>query len=129
MKAIFHSMQPLGKTAFRLLWFTFLIGLGCQVITGPLDDLRKKAEGGDAQAQLVLAERYDAGIGVSKDSTEAAKWYLKAAEQGLVEAQYNRGVMYDKGEGVQKDLAMAFHWFSAAAEQGDPAAQNWVGWA
>ena len=56
--------------------------------TGKLDDLRRKAEQGDAQAQYELGRAYSIGKGAPKDKAEAAKWYRKAAEQGHAEAQY-----------------------------------------
>jgi TPR repeat protein len=55
--------------------------------------------------------------GVSKDLTEAVKWYRKAAEQELVEAQYNLGLYYFSGYGVSQDSVEAVKWFRKAAEQ------------
>jgi hypothetical protein len=51
-----------------------------------LSDLRAKADGGDHHAQYALGGMYDAGIGVSRDESEAIKWYIKATEQGSQEA-------------------------------------------
>ena len=45
------------------------------------DDLRTKAEQGDAVAQYKLCEAYESGEGVNQDYTVAAKWCAKAAEQ------------------------------------------------
>jgi TPR repeat protein len=45
------------------------------------DELRAKAEAGDANSQYQLALRYYKGEGVTKELTEAARWYRKAAEQ------------------------------------------------
>ena len=81
--------------------------------------LRKKAVGGDAEAQSKLAVCYAKGEGVEKDSAEAVKWYRKAAEQGSVRAQYNLGVAYDNGDGVEKDDIAAYMWFSLSAGGGD----------
>ena len=47
----------------------------------PLEEVRAKAETGDADSQFQLGRRYDKGEGVAKDQVEAAKWYRKAAEQ------------------------------------------------
>ena len=41
--------------------------------------LQAKAENGVADAQLQLGSHYAQGDGVSKDLTEAVKWYRKAA--------------------------------------------------
>ncbi len=51
------------------------------------------AEKGDALAQSKLGFMYAEGKGVTKDYTEALKWYRKAVAQGEVYAQFNLGVM------------------------------------
>ena len=40
---------------------------------------------------------------MTKDYSEAEKWYRKAAEQGFARAQDNLGWMYYKGYGVQQN--------------------------
>jgi len=71
----------------------------------PIEEVKAKAEAGDAESQVELGRRYDKGESVVKDHAEAAKWYRKAAEQNYAEAQYNLGLGYYKGEGVAKDQA------------------------
>lgn len=93
----------------------------------PVSVLRKKAENGDAEAQLSLGVSYDKGEGVPQNYAEAAKWYRKAAEQGHVIAQYNLGDMYYEGAGVPRNYAEAAKWFRRAADQGDPYAQYDLG--
>jgi len=46
------------------------------------DELRARAEQGDAGAQLSLGLMYAIGQGVPRDYAQAAAWYRKAAEQG-----------------------------------------------
>jgi uncharacterized protein len=87
-------------------------------------EVKRKAESGDAKAQLGLARRYHNGDGVTKDDAKVVEWYQKAAEQGNAFSQYNLGVMYDKGEGVPKDAAKAVEWWQKAAAQGNEAAQE-----
>jgi TPR repeat protein len=58
--------------------------------------LRKAAEKGHAEAQLLLGNCYFSGEGVKQDVVEAAKWWKKAAEQGLADAQGILGVCYEK---------------------------------
>src|SRR5581483_9275285 len=121
---------------------------------GSLDEIRLKAESGNATAQVQLGDAYDKGAGVKRDVAEAIKWYRKAAEQGNAEgqyslggqdyseaikwyrkaaeqghttAQYNLGVLYYRALGVQQDLAEAAKWFRKAAEQGNADAQFWLG--
>ena len=82
-------------------------------------DLRARAEGGDAEAQLVLGYIYEEGLGVPEDDAEAVRWYRLAAEQGDAAAQFNLGLMYANGEGVPEDDAEAIRWYRLAAEQGN----------
>jgi TPR repeat protein len=93
----------------------------------PPNDLEKstgrEAGQGDAQAQFNLGLMYDNGRGVTKDYTEAVKWYRKAAAQGNADAQFNLGTMYSNGEGVPQDYAEAVKWYLKAAIQGNPDAQ------
>lgn len=88
---------------------------------------REEAERGNARAQVALGAMYHDGEVVSKDFTEALRWFRKAAEQGLVDAQCNLGLMYAFGEGVAKDSVEAVHWFRKAAEQGNALAQVALG--
>ena len=92
--------------------------LGAQQRTPEVEELRARAEQGDATAQFNLAVMYHKGKGVPQDYAEAAKWYRKAAEQGHADAQYNLGNMYGKGQGVPQDYVQAHMWFNLAAAQG-----------
>ena len=77
----------------------------------PLEQLKAKAESGDAKAQFALGALYHKGDGVGKDRAEALKWYRKAAEQGYAAAQCELGDLCD--DGVE-----ALKWYRKAAEQG-----------
>lgn len=85
--------------------------------------LRKKAEGGNPDAQATLGDMYLKGWGVPKDINKSAIWYRKAAEQGEARAQSNLGVMYERGEGVPQNYSEAAKWYRRAAEQGNAVAQ------
>jgi hypothetical protein len=47
-----------------------------------LNELRGRAEKGDAAAQSHLGDLYATGRGVKQQYIEAARWYRKAADQG-----------------------------------------------
>ena len=64
-----------------------------------VDELRKKAEAGDAVAQTNLGVRYALGLDVPKDTAEAAKWYRKSAEQGNAYAQLFLAGLHARGDG------------------------------
>ncbi|MBR2921623.1 MAG: sel1 repeat family protein [Kiritimatiellae bacterium] len=89
--------------------------------------LSKDADLNDKSIQFYLGVMYDNGWGVTKDDSEAVKWYRKAAEQGYARAQCNLGLMYANGEGVTQDDSEAVKWFRKAAEQGLAVAQYNLG--
>lgn len=82
------------------------------------DETRTAAEGGSADAQIILGQMYAEGIGVPQDAVQAVKWYRVAAERGYPESQYRLGGMYDRGEGVVQDQVEAAMWYQRAARQG-----------
>ena len=90
-------------------------------------ELVKRAEAGDAKAQIGLAQCYGSGAGVAKDEKEAAQWLTKAAEQGDAVAQRNLGACYAQGRGATQDYKEAVKWLTKAAEQGDAVAQFMLG--
>lgn len=92
-----------------------------------IQELRDKAEKGNAQAQFDLGWAYRQGNGVPQNDSEATKWYLKAADQGHRQAQYNLACSYNFGKGVNQDYAEAVKWYQKAANQGHGGATNWLG--
>ena len=78
---------------------------------------RKAAEQGHAEAQCILGDCYQQGIGVKKDPVEAVKWYRKAADQGNADAQYELYVCYFNGDSVE-EFAEGYKWLRKAASQG-----------
>ena len=92
--------------------------LASAVFAADLTETRKKAEQGEAAAQLILGFMYANGTGVPKDAVEAVKWYRKSADQGDASAQTNLGAMYYNGEGVPKDLVQAHVWWNIAGAKG-----------
>ncbi len=73
--------------------------------TPEIDDLRVRAEQGDATAQASLGFNYSLGFDVPEDDAEAVRWYRLAADQGYASAQFNLGVIYATGEGFPQDDA------------------------
>ena len=64
-----------------------------------VEELKKKAEQGDADAQYNLGLCYETGEVVERDYKEAVKWYKMAAEQGHVLARYTLALSYYPGGG------------------------------
>lgn len=79
-----------------------------------------RAEAGDADAQVIVGEIYERGMGTAPDYAKAAEWYRKAAEQGNEKAQTNLGYLYEQGLGVKQDMVAAINWYrKAAGDNGD----------
>ena len=92
-----------------------------------IDELKKAAEQGDADAQCNLGLCYAKGDGVERNPTEAIKWWRKAAEQKNVKSQCNLGLCYLHGDGIERNPTEAIKWFRKAAEQGYVGAQFILG--
>ena len=70
---------------------------------------------------------YANGEGVTKDESEAVKWYRKAAAQGLVEAQRKLEASCVDDQDVAKGESNSIRRYQIAAEQGDANAQYNLG--
>ena len=95
--------------------------------TNPAQDLRRRAEAGDADAQYKLARTYPNSWDFSNtDNTKEVKemihWIKLSAEQGNPEAEYHLANCFQYGKGVTADPAESVLWYRKAAAQGvDPA--------
>jgi TPR repeat protein len=80
---------------------------------------------GDARAQHALGRNYEKGRGVSRDFSEALRWYRLAADQGHPDAQYRVSAAYALGVGgVSRDLDESAKWLHKAAESGHKKSQR-----
>ncbi len=83
--------------------------------------MHSAAEGGVADAQYALAEKYFVGdLGLEKNMSQATGWLRKAAIQGHIPASYRLGEIYFNGFGVEQDYTMA------AAAMKRPALANYL---
>ncbi len=93
-----------------------------------LNELRAKAENGDAPSQYRLGRAFALGnLGLATNYMEAVKWCRKAAEQDDAKAQFNLGFCYANGRGVTKDEAESVKWYRKAADQKYSEAQYMLG--
>jgi hypothetical protein len=92
-----------------------------------LNEIRVRANAGEARAEHDLAELYKWGQGVQQDYAEAVKWYIKAAEQGDADSELNLGYAFQAGSGIKKNEKEAAKWLEKAAEQGIADAQFSIG--
>jgi TPR repeat protein len=103
-------------------------GFGDSNVSG-LDELRARAENGEALAQFLLGRAYLlATDGLKKDETAAAVWFRKAADQGQVNSETFLAWMYEEGRGgLAKDDVQAVNWYRKAAAQGEANAMRNLG--
>ena len=83
-------------------------------------DELKKADSGDAKAQLRVGHMYHLGTGVEKDDEQAVRWYREAAAQGSATAKCDLGWMYEMGCGVKQDVRKAVELYKEVADTGNP---------
>ena len=132
-------MTTLSVSSFR--WaFLFLSGLltfspiGASAGMTPdevkkFEEVKAKAEKGDAESQMWLGWHYLNGEGVEMDSKQAAIWWRKGAEQGHDVCIYNlgcyyRGLRHRKDSDKTQDMVQAVFWWRKGAELGYPDSQN-----
>jgi len=82
--------------------------------------LLKRAEGGDVDAQVELANKYIfGGKQMEMNRDKSYFWFRRAADAGDAEAQYEMGRAVEAGAGGnRRDPEVAFSWFKKSAEQG-----------
>lgn len=86
-----------------------------------LEDVRKRAQSGEPNAQFELGAAYARGQGSAESYTEAVKWLTRSADQGNVTAAAALGAFYWAGRGVTQDYVDAYVWSSVAELEGDEA--------
>lgn|GEM_PF-1797234 len=93
--------------------------------------LLRRAERGNAVAQVDLGNMYGTGTGAPLDYKEAAKWYRKAAEQGNPQGMSNLGYIHMMGLALGQDYSEAVKLFRKAIQRGNTlgAAENNLGYA
>lgn len=83
-----------------------------------LNEVREKAENGDAIAQYELGMSYIDGMVVDKNIEEGLKWVTLSAQQNHDCAQVSLGMFYYYGGDGTRDLNKAIYWFNRAAALG-----------
>ena len=80
---------------------------------------------GKAWAMILLAHRYEDGLGVKQSDKKAIELYEMAAKRGHASAQYNLGNYYNEGSqgGLTQSSERAFEWYTLSANQGFALAQ------
>ena len=81
-----------------------------------------RAQEGDAAAQTLIAELYEQGLGIKRDTVKAAEWYQIAANSGNREAKFALAVKLLAGKDLKPDQERGFDLMKQAAEDGHPLA-------
>jgi TPR repeat protein len=84
------------------------LGLAAQDIVQP-----------DTQAILLMAERWDRGLGVAVDRSRAAGLWEVAAAMGIPRAFPIIAARFAAGDGRRRSDSAAFVWYARAADAGD----------
>jgi hypothetical protein len=91
-----------------------------QSYVGAMRAYEQEANRGNPDAAWKLGVWYLSGLGVAKDTGQAAKWLKKAANLGDIRAQSTLSQLYFEGVGVPRDSVRAYTWASiASSEWGD----------
>jgi len=105
--------------AIIITFFAQPVFAGDEKTTTPdIKEIIKKAERGDANAQLELAIDYFVGGYIRQDDKKAFKWCERSADNGNVMAQYFVGVAYQKTIGVKKNYSEALKWYEKSFQNG-----------
>ena len=103
--------------------FGLTLWLTCPVVAEEsFESVLRRAEEGNAQAQLELGYMYYPGGRMGTDYPKSAHWFRKASEQGEATAQSVLASMYQWGWGVPKNHVLAYMWYTVAEAGGD---QSW----
>ena len=86
-----------------------------------LEEVRKRAEGGDLDAELKLGAAYADGREIQQNYGEAVKWLTRATNHGNATAAAELGAFYWEGRGVTQDYVEAYVWSAIAQAEGDEA--------
>jgi|GEM_PF-3741166 len=88
-----------------------------------VENILKRANEGDVDAQTTLGDYYFNGVMVEKDLNKAISWYQKAADKGNIDAQYNLAACYLKATNIENNEEKALEYFTKAADKGHCVAQ------
>jgi hypothetical protein len=86
-----------------------------------------RAQLGDPAAQTLIAELMSEGLGIKRDTKDAAFWYGKAAEGGDATSMFKYALLLMEGRDVPRDQKKADEWMKKAADSGQASAEfNWA---
>ncbi|KFZ38832.1 flagellar protein MotX [Shewanella mangrovi] len=112
VKDIEAHASVLKEPLYQYLWGQML-NYGVCVKAEPkrgMDWLRQAAEQGSPEAMFKLAQYYDEGKFLIKDSDRAVSYLFSAASGGNFPAQMMLVKLLGEGHGTPRDYVLAYHW-------------------
>jgi len=93
-----------------------------------LKEIRKEL-GTNPEAQFLIAQMYEKGLGIVQNPHRAIKWYARAAASGDLDASYALGSLFESGAGgeLPKNYSESRRWFQRSAERGHANSQFRLG--
>ena len=93
-----------------------------------IEDVKIKAQQGDAEAQCTLGFCLLGSKYAEKDMQKALEWLHKSAEQECSDAQTILGIIYysDSFKGVKQNKEEGKYWFQRASKNGCEYAKSWL---
>ena len=93
----------------------------------PIEEVKPKAEAGDADSQVELALRYEKGEGVAKDQTEAVKVVSQSRRTKFRQGSNKPGCLLRRRRRRDEGSGRGHKWFRKPAEQNYARAQYNLG--
>ncbi len=108
-----------GSTPISGIWGSYQNAPTDSGAAAAVAKARPLAEGGSAEAMLLLATAHVLGRGARQDDQQAFQWTSRAAKSGSTFGKAQLGELYLYGIGVAADPAQALNWMKQAAEEGN----------
>lgn len=103
----------------KLILFMVLMLVNINISAQSIEQIRAKAETGDAYSQYLMGFSYTNGLnGLKRDYENALDWLGKASLNGYADASELLGTLYYYGIGVGKDYTKAISYYERAQENG-----------
>src|SRR4051812_16860220 len=94
------ALTGIIRTLIALCVLQFPVHVSAAAPAPSIDEVRAKADAGDAEAMYQMGHRLELGEGIVQNDREAAKWYQKAADAGNGKAMLFLGRLYLDGRGL-----------------------------
>lgn len=95
--------------------------------TAIFNELKKKADNGDIEAQIVVADRFSKGVGIERDPVQAAKYFKLAFNNDMPDNYLQKptslinnviGKLFLQNPSLTNSASEAFHWLEKAVAAG-----------